>query len=77
MAWVSPPRVNTQTVSNFRIGWAAGAGVEYAFTDSITGRVEYLVAGLESASDNYSFGATVTTEFAHRIHQHRTRRTEL
>jgi outer membrane immunogenic protein len=52
----------TQTVSNFRIGWAAGAGVEYAFTDNISGRVEYLVAGLESASDNYSFaGATVTT----------------
>ena len=39
-------------MSNFRIGWAAGAGVEYAFTDNITGRVEYLVAGLESANNN-------------------------
>lgn len=50
----------TQTVSNFRLGWAAGAGVEYAFTDSITGRVEYLVAGLESASDTYSFPAATS-----------------
>jgi outer membrane immunogenic protein len=50
-----------QTVNNFRIGWAAGAGVEYAFSDMITGRVEYLVAGLESVSDTYTFaGATVT-----------------
>ncbi|MGH6670968.1 MAG: outer membrane protein [Xanthobacteraceae bacterium] len=51
----------SQNVSNFRLGWAAGAGVEYAFTDSITGRVEYLVAGLESVNDAYNFtGATVT-----------------
>lgn len=53
----------TQTVNNFRIGWAAGAGIEYAFTDNITGRVEYLVAGLESATDTYNFpfsGSSVT-----------------
>lgn len=51
----------SQTVNNFRIGWAAGAGVEYAFSDMVTGRVEYLVAGLQSVSDSYNFaGATVT-----------------
>ena len=48
---------NSQTVSDFRIGWAAGAGVEYAFSDMITGRVEYLVAGLESVSNSYNFAA--------------------
>jgi outer membrane immunogenic protein len=47
----------SQTLSDFRIGWAAGAGVEYAFSDNITGRVEYLVAGLESVSNTYNFGA--------------------
>lgn len=51
------PAGNSQTVSNFRIGWAAGAGVEYAFTDMVTARVEYLVAGLESVSDTYNFTA--------------------
>ena len=51
------PAGNSQTVSDFRIGWAAGAGVEYAFSDMITGRVEYLVAGLESASNSYNFAA--------------------
>lgn len=51
----------TQTVNNFRFGWAAGAGLEYAFSDMITGRVEYLVAGLQSVNDTYSFAtATVT-----------------
>lgn len=51
----------TQTVNNFRIGWAAGAGVEYAFSDMVTGRVEYLVAGLQSVNDTYTFGATTVT----------------
>jgi len=48
---------SSQTLSDFRIGWAAGAGLEYAFSDMITGRVEYLVAGLESVSNTYNFGA--------------------
>ncbi len=51
------PAGNSQTVSDFRIGWAAGAGVEYAFTDMVTARVEYLVAGLESTSNSYNFTA--------------------
>ena len=51
------PAGTSQTVSDFRIGWAAGAGVEYAFTDMITGRVEYLVAGLESTNNTFNFGA--------------------
>jgi outer membrane immunogenic protein len=52
------PAGTSQTVSDFRIGWAAGAGVEYAFTDMITGRVEYLVAGLESSNSTFNFAAT-------------------
>jgi outer membrane immunogenic protein len=54
------PAGTSQTVSSFRIGWAAGAGVEYAFTDMITGRVEYLVAGLESTNNTFNFGANGT-----------------
>jgi outer membrane immunogenic protein len=33
-----------------RFGWTAGAGVEAAFTDNITGRIEYLYADLGSGS---------------------------
>jgi len=51
------PAGNSQTVSDFRLGWAAGAGVEYAFSDMVTARVEYLVAGLESVSNTYNFAA--------------------
>lgn len=52
----------SQTVSDFRLGWAAGAGVEYAFSDMITGRVEYLVAGLESVSNTYNFASGNVTQ---------------
>jgi len=35
-------------------GWTIGAGVDYAFTDNIVGRVEYLYA--DYGSKNYTFG---------------------
>jgi outer membrane immunogenic protein len=42
-----------ETFSTLRLGWTAGAGLEYAFTDNLTARVEYLFAGLEKL--NYTF----------------------
>lgn len=38
---------------NLRLGWTAGAGVEYAFSENWTARVEYLYANLDSVS--YTF----------------------
>lgn len=32
--------------SDTRFGWAAGAGLEYAFTDQLTGKVEYMYTDL-------------------------------
>jgi outer membrane immunogenic protein len=48
----------TNSVSSSN-GWAAGGGVEYAFTDNILGRVEYRYTGLGSSSF-----ANVPTGFA-------------
>jgi outer membrane immunogenic protein len=33
-----------------RFGWAAGAGLEAAFTDNLTARVEYLSVGLQNGN---------------------------
>ena len=38
------------TVSYNQFGWTAGAGVEAAFTDNITGRIEYLYVDLGTTS---------------------------
>jgi outer membrane immunogenic protein len=38
---------------NLRLGWTAGAGIEYAFSENWTARVEYLYANLESVT--YTF----------------------
>lgn len=42
---------------DFRIGWAAGAGVEYAFTPSITGRIEGMYVSLERSAGSSFIGA--------------------
>lgn len=39
----------------WRSGWVAGGGVEYAFTDRITGKIEYLHAGFEDLSGQTGF----------------------
>jgi outer membrane immunogenic protein len=48
----SVPGTN-ESYSDLRLGWTAGAGVEYAITDSWTAKLEYLYASLESL--NYTF----------------------
>ncbi|PWJ79811.1 outer membrane immunogenic protein [Pseudaminobacter salicylatoxidans] len=40
--------------SNTRFGWTAGAGVEYAFTDNLTAKVEYL--HIDLGKDDYNIG---------------------
>ena len=42
----------TAAFNSDRVGWTAGAGLEYAFTDHIIGRAEYRFTDLGSASFN-------------------------
>lgn len=48
---------DTFSDSNTRFGWAAGAGVEYAFTDQLTAKVEYLHTDL--GRDDYSIDGDI------------------
>jgi outer membrane immunogenic protein len=45
--------------STSRAGWTAGAGIEGAFTNNLTARVEYLFVDLSSASFNSAPGVSV------------------
>jgi outer membrane immunogenic protein len=43
-----------------RLGWMAGAGVEYAFTSNLTGKIEYNFLDFGSNNENLTFaGATI------------------
>jgi outer membrane immunogenic protein len=52
--------------SSTKVGWAAGAGAEYAITPNLIGRVEYLYASLGSKSLAYAapVGAPVGSSFS-------------
>jgi len=41
-----------QTVSSIRNGWTAGAGIEYAFANHFSARVEYRYIGWNSYTNN-------------------------
>jgi outer membrane immunogenic protein len=41
-----------------RTGWAAGGGIEYAFTPNLTGKIEGLVVSLERNRDNGFIGVS-------------------
>jgi outer membrane immunogenic protein len=43
---------NGGLVSSTKFGWTAGTGVEAAFTDNWTGRIEYLYVNLQNATCN-------------------------
>jgi outer membrane immunogenic protein len=51
---------NGVTNTSARMGWAAGAGVETAFTDNWTGRIEYLFADLQNGSCTTACGAPLS-----------------
>jgi outer membrane immunogenic protein len=53
----------TSNPSRTRVGWTAGAGVEYAFTNNWTIRAEYLYADLGSTNINTVENAAAATFF--------------
>ncbi len=63
LAFIGERFVNTPTVGdrekqvNMRLGWAAGAGVEYAFSPHWTARVEYLYSRFGDANVQFASGA--------------------
>jgi outer membrane immunogenic protein len=46
------PGINNSFQRQNRFGWTAGAGIEAAFTDNLTARIEYLFVDLGDASCN-------------------------
>ncbi len=51
---ISPAPGTVETESNFRIGYAAGGGLEYGISDNVTVRAEYLFAALSGATDTFT-----------------------
>jgi outer membrane immunogenic protein len=51
---------NAITATHTQTGWTAGVGVEYAFSQNITGKVEYLYAGLGSITVTCTTGLCAT-----------------
>jgi outer membrane immunogenic protein len=49
--------------SSSKVGWTAGAGVEGAFADNWTARVEYLFVDLQNASSFTTLPGTTTVKF--------------
>jgi len=55
---------NGVTTTHDQAGWTAGAGVEWAFADNWTARVEYLYVDLGSTNFNCTTVACTTTPYA-------------
>jgi len=60
---VAGPALNPSTVTTFRTGWTAGAGLEYALNENWTVRAEYDFLGFGSQPLNFTTpgGAAVTS----------------
>lgn len=59
------------SITNDRLGWTVGAGVEYALTDNVTFKTEYLYADLGSAeilNEDLGGGMNVTMDSAVAFH---------
>jgi outer membrane immunogenic protein len=53
----------TQKFDDTEWGWTIGAGVEYAFTDNLTARVEYRYTQFENVDNNFAgFDASIEQE---------------
>jgi outer membrane immunogenic protein len=56
--------VNNETVTNNRIGWTAGPGVEFAFAPNWSARLEYLYVHLDGVSYTFPLGErSITAPF--------------
>ncbi len=53
----------SEDLRGWRSGWVAGAGVEYAFTDRISGKIEYLHASFEDLSGQAGFDGNHSQKF--------------
>jgi len=50
-----------------QIGWTVGAGVEFAFTPNLTGKVEYLYVDLGNFSCNVNCAAGTSVTFTENV----------
>jgi high affinity Mn2+ porin len=57
----APATGGNEKVLNTRLGWAAGAGVEYAFAPHWTARLEYLYDRFETAGVSFPSGTRYTS----------------
>ena len=60
-----------QSDSQWVYGWTAGGGLEHAFSDNFSGRIEYLYVGLDDAdfsmTDGNTFDATQSFDDIHMV----------
>lgn len=54
------PPGTIETINKFRIGWVAGTGVEYAFLNNWTARVEYLYSRLDGVTYTFPLAQRTT-----------------
>ena len=59
-AVMAPP--GAQSDSQWAYGWTAGGGMEHAFSDSISGRIEYLYVGLDDTDFSMTDAAPTTLD---------------
>jgi outer membrane immunogenic protein len=55
---------STESDSQWAYGWTAGAGMEHAFSDNISGRIEYLYVGLPDTDFSMTDAAPTTLDAA-------------
>lgn len=48
--------------SKWAYGWTAGGGLEHAFSDNLSGRIEYLYVGMEDVDFSMTDGAATTLD---------------
>ena len=52
----------TESDSKWVYGWTAGGGLEHAFSDNFSGRIEYLYVGMDDADFSMTDGAATTLD---------------
>lgn len=52
----------TESDSKWAYGWTAGGGLEHAFSDNFSGRIEYLYVGMDDVDFSMTDGAVTTLD---------------